>query len=67
VNTATTIVTLLMVFLIQNTQNRDAKADHMAVDYSVRLYKPEPRGEKCLLCGPLAFFLGCEEPFVAAS
>ena len=26
INTATTIVTFLMVFLIQNTQNRDAKA-----------------------------------------
>jgi low affinity Fe/Cu permease len=28
VNTATTIVTFLMVFLIQNTQNRDARALH---------------------------------------
>ena len=27
VNTATTIVTFLMVFLIQNTQNRDAQGD----------------------------------------
>jgi low affinity Fe/Cu permease len=26
VNTATTIITLFMVFLIQNTQNRDARA-----------------------------------------
>jgi low affinity Fe/Cu permease len=26
INTATTVVTFLMVFLIQNTQNRDAKA-----------------------------------------
>src|SRR6266404_3956862 len=28
INTGTTIVTFLMVFLIQNTQNRDAKAVH---------------------------------------
>src|SRR4051794_8816826 len=28
INTGTTIVTFLMVFLIQNTQNRDAKAIH---------------------------------------
>ena len=28
INTATTIVTFLIVFLIQNTQNRDAKAMH---------------------------------------
>src|SRR5688572_23803283 len=26
INTATTVITFLMVFLIQNTQNRDAKA-----------------------------------------
>src|SRR5215216_8082669 len=29
INTATTVVTFLMVFLIQNTQNRDAKAMHL--------------------------------------
>ena len=29
VNTATTIVTFLMVFLIQNTQNRDSLAMHL--------------------------------------
>jgi low affinity Fe/Cu permease len=32
VNTATTIITFLMVFLIQNTQNRDAKALHLKLD-----------------------------------
>ena len=32
INTATTIVTFLMVFLIQNTQNRDAKAFHLKLD-----------------------------------
>jgi low affinity Fe/Cu permease len=32
VNTATTIVTFLIVFLIQNTQNRDAKAFHLKLD-----------------------------------
>ena len=32
INTATTVVTFLMVFLIQNTQNRDAKALHLKLD-----------------------------------
>ena len=32
VNTATTIITYLAVFLIQNTQNRDAKAVHLKLD-----------------------------------
>jgi low affinity Fe/Cu permease len=32
INTATTIVTFLMVFLIQNTQNRDAKAMQLKLD-----------------------------------
>ena len=36
VNTATTIVTFLMVFLIQNTQNRDAKAFHLKLDEVIR-------------------------------
>lgn len=36
VNTATTIVTFLMVFLIQNTQNRDAKAIHLKLDEVIR-------------------------------
>ncbi len=32
INTTTTIVTFLMVFLIQNTQNRDSKAIHLKLD-----------------------------------
>ena len=32
INTGTTIVTFLMVFLIQNTQNRDALAMHLKLD-----------------------------------
>ncbi len=32
INTGTTIVTFLMVFLIQNTQNRDARAIHLKLD-----------------------------------
>jgi low affinity Fe/Cu permease len=32
INTGTTIVTFLMVFLIQNTQNRDTKAVHLKLD-----------------------------------
>src|ERR1700737_2511087 len=36
INTATTIITFLMVFLIQNTQNRDAKAVHLKLDELIR-------------------------------
>jgi low affinity Fe/Cu permease len=36
INTGTTIVTFLMVFLIQNTQNRDAKAMHLKLDEIIR-------------------------------
>jgi low affinity Fe/Cu permease len=35
-NTGTTLVTFLMVFLIQNTQNRDAKAIHLKLDELIR-------------------------------
>ena len=36
INTFTTIVTFLMVFLIQNTQNRDAKATQLKLDELLR-------------------------------
>jgi low affinity Fe/Cu permease len=36
INTATTILTFLIVFLIQNTQNRDAKALHLKLDEIIR-------------------------------
>ncbi len=36
INTGTTIVTFLMVFLIQNTQNRDAEAMHVKMDELIR-------------------------------
>ncbi len=36
INTGTTIVTFLMVFLIQNTQDRDAKAVHLKPDELIR-------------------------------
>jgi len=39
INTATTIVTFLMVFLIQNTQNRDTKAVHLKLDEIIRAVK----------------------------
>ena len=39
INTGTTIVTFLMVFLIQNTQNRDAKAAHLKLDELIRALK----------------------------
>ena len=36
INTGTTIITFLMVFLIQNTQNRDARAMHLKLDELIR-------------------------------
>ena len=39
INTVTTIITFLMVFLIQNTQNRDAKAIHLKLDELIRAHK----------------------------
>src|SRR5688572_24795583 len=36
INTRTTIITFLMVFLIQNTQNRDTKAIHLKLDELLR-------------------------------
>jgi low affinity Fe/Cu permease len=37
VNTGTTIITFLMVFLIQSTQNRDAEAVHIKLDELLRV------------------------------
>ena len=39
INTGTTIVTFLMVFLIQNTQNRDAHAIHLKLDELIHASK----------------------------
>lgn len=39
INTMTTIVTFLMVFLIQNTQNRDTRAVHLKLDELIRAVK----------------------------
>jgi low affinity Fe/Cu permease len=36
INTGTTIVTFLMVFLIQHTQNRDTRAIHLKLDELIR-------------------------------
>ena len=36
INTGTTIVTFLMVFLIQNAQNRDSEAMHVKMDELIR-------------------------------
>jgi low affinity Fe/Cu permease len=36
INTGTTIITFLMVFIIQNTQNRDAEAMHIKLDELIR-------------------------------
>lgn len=50
INTGTTIVTFLMVFLIQNTQNRDSLATHLKLDELIRAQK-----------GARNFFVDAEE------
>jgi low affinity Fe/Cu permease len=53
INTGTTIITFLMVFIIQNTQNRDTAAVHVKLDALMRelqvsnlkLYDAENEGE----------------------
>src|SRR4051794_23497927 len=39
INTGTTIITFLMVFIIQNTQNRDAKSIHLKLDELIKATK----------------------------
>ena len=39
INTGTTIITFLLVFLIQNTQNRDSHALHLKLDELIRANK----------------------------
>ena len=39
INTGTTIITFLMVFLIQNTQNRDSQSLHLKLDELIRVTK----------------------------
>ncbi len=44
INTSTTIVTFLVVFLMQNTQNRDAQAIHLKLDELIRANKHARNG-----------------------
>jgi low affinity Fe/Cu permease len=44
INTSTTIITFLMVFLIQNTQNRDALVIHLKLDELLRAIKEARTG-----------------------
>lgn len=44
INTGTTIVTFLVVFMIQNTQNRDSKAIHLKLDELIRASKGARNG-----------------------
>lgn len=43
INTGTTIITFLAVFLIQNTQNRDSRAVHLKLDELIRAQKSARR------------------------
>ncbi|MDD0858443.1 low affinity iron permease family protein [Arthrobacter alpinus] len=56
INTSTTIITFLMVFIIQNTQNRDSEALHVKLDAimlelkisNAKLYDAEHEGRRSL-------------------
>lgn len=43
VNTGTTVLTFLAVFLIQNTQNRDSEAVHLKLDALIKVSKANNR------------------------
>lgn len=44
INTVTTIITFLMVFIIQNSQNRDMKSIHLKLDELIRVTKTARNG-----------------------
>lgn len=44
INTITTIITFLMVFIIQNSQNRDMKSIHLKLDELIRVSKSARNG-----------------------
>ena len=48
INTSTTIITFLMVFLIQNTQNRDNDILHLKIDELIRATKEAQNSTLCL-------------------
>lgn len=48
INTSTTIITFLMVFLIQNTQNRDNDILHLKIDELIRATKEAQNATLCL-------------------
>ena len=70
INTGTTIVTFLMVFLIQNAQNRDTQALHLKLDELIRvtegakntLIALESQGEEELALVRAEISEACEEP-----
>src|SRR3954470_17432750 len=52
INTGTTIVTPLMVFLIQNTQNRDSAPLHLKLDAATTLRGRKSHLRRLFVCDP---------------
>ncbi|HLX36070.1 MAG TPA: low affinity iron permease family protein [Candidatus Limnocylindrales bacterium] len=67
INTTTTVITFWMVFVIQNSSNRDAKAIHLKLDELLRVHR-EARNELITLeAAPEAFVARTAEELAAVA